>query len=180
VEASPLESCRWQRLVSPEDVVLHGSINHLSITVSKLEEAMAFFGPVLEFLGFTRGEILSDDSAGTRLTVNINHTSGVAFNVWEAKPGLADHAFEVYEPGLHHVAFNVARREQVDQLHELVTGLGAPILAGPGEFPYAEDGLGYYAVYFLGPDRLKLECVHMPGLERAFREKGLLEPQAES
>ena len=154
--------------------MLHGSINHVSVTVSDLDEAMTFVGPVLEFLGYTRGEVLRNDSAGTRLTVNINLANGVAFNVWEAKPGLADHAFEVYEPGLHHVAFNVARREQVDQLHELVTGLGAPILAGPAEFPYAEDGLGYYAVYFLGPDRLKFECVHMPGLERAFREKDLL------
>jgi glyoxylase I family protein len=160
--------------------VLHGSINHVSITVSNLEEAIAFFGPVLEFLGYARGEVLRNESAGTRLTVNINTANGVAFNVWEAKPGLADHAFEVYEPGLHHVAFNVARREQVDQLHALVTELGAPILAGPAEFPYAEDGLGYYAVYFLGPGRLKFECVHMPGLKRAFRDKGLLKSQDES
>lgn len=36
-------------------------------------------------------------------------------------------------------------------------------LDGPGEFPYATGG--YYAVYFLGPDRMKLEVVHMPELE---------------
>ncbi len=101
-------------------------------------------------------------------------------NVWEAHPGLADHPFEVYEPGLHHAAFNVARREQVDELCALVRKLGGTVLAGPGEFPYAEDGLGYYAVYFLGPDRLKFECVHMPGLARAFAEKGLLEPGEET
>jgi catechol 2,3-dioxygenase-like lactoylglutathione lyase family enzyme len=160
--------------------MLHGSINHVSVTVTHLEDAMKFFGPVLEFLGYAKGEVLRDESAGTRLTVNINVSSGIAFNVWEAKPELAHHAFEVYEPGLHHIAFNVARREQVDELHALVTELGASILAGPGEFPYAEDGLGYYAVYFLGPDRLKFECVHMPGLERAFRAKGLLESQGKS
>ena len=50
----------------------------------------------------------------------------------------------------------------------MLVELGAEILDGPAEFPYAEDGSGYYAVYFLGPDGLKLECVHMPGLERAF------------
>jgi catechol 2,3-dioxygenase-like lactoylglutathione lyase family enzyme len=160
--------------------VLHGSINHVSVTVTDLDEAMAFFGPVLELLGYRTGEVLRDESAGTRVTGNLNLANGGACNGWEAKPELAHHAFEVYEPGLHHIAFNVARREQVDQLHELVTKLGADILAGPAEFPYAEDGLGYYAIYFLGPDRLKFECVHMPGLERAFRAKGLLGSQDEN
>lgn len=155
--------------------MLHGSINHVSVTVSDLDGAMAFFGPLLETLGYTRGAVLRNEAAGTRLTVNINATNGIAFNVWEAKADLADHPFEVYEPGLHHVAFNAASRDQVDRVRDLVEALGGRILDGPGEFPYAEDGLGYYAVYFLGPDGLKLECVHMPGLERAFRDKGLLE-----
>lgn len=43
------------------------------------------------------------------------------------------------------------------------------ILDGPAEFPFAEDRLGYYAVYFRGPDGMKFECVHMPGLGHAFR-----------
>ena len=30
---------------------LHGSINHVSITVSELPRAMEFFGPLLAFLG---------------------------------------------------------------------------------------------------------------------------------
>lgn len=154
--------------------MLQGSINHVSITVSNLDQAMGFFRPVLEFLGFSVGTTSHNESTGTRLTVNINASNGLAFNVWEAKPDLAGHRFEVYEPGLHHVAFNVESHDEVDRLHDLVKDLGAEILDGPGEFPYAEDGLGYYAVYFLGPDHLKFECVHMPGLERAFREKGIL------
>lgn len=156
--------------------MLTGSINHVSVTVSDLDSAMAFFHPLLELLGYTPGAIISNESTGTRLTVNINATNGIAFNVWEAKPELASHTFEVYEPGLHHIAFNVSSQAEVDRVHALVRRLGGRILDGPGEFPYAEDGLGYYAVYFLGPDRLKFECVHMPGLERAYREKGLLEP----
>ncbi|MEN8184818.1 MAG: VOC family protein [Myxococcota bacterium] len=154
--------------------MLHGSINHVSVTVSDLEAAMEFFRPLLECLGYAPGSVLQNPGTGTRLTVNINANNGIAFNVWEAKPGLASHPFEVYEPGLHHVAFNVASRDQVDAVRDLVQRIGGQILDGPGEFPYAEDGLGYYAVYFLGPDGLKLECVHMPGLERAHREKGLL------
>jgi glyoxylase I family protein len=154
--------------------VLLGSINHVSVTVSDLHAAMRFFRPVLEFLGFTAGDVIHNQSADTRLTVNINYSNGLAFNVWEAKPELAGHTFEVYEPGLHHVAFNAASHEQVDQICDLVRSLGAEILDGPAEFPFAEDHLGYYAVYFRGPDGMKFECVHMPGLERAFRERSLL------
>jgi glyoxylase I family protein len=43
-----------------------------------------------------------------------------------------------------------------------VHGLGGTILDGPGEFPFGIGG--YYAVYFLGPDGLKFEVVHMPAL----------------
>jgi len=135
---------------------------------------MEFLAPVLRFLGYSVGAPIRDESCGTRLTVNINSSNGVAFNVWEAKAHLAGHSFEVYEPGLHHVAFNAASHDQVDDLCDLLGDIGAEILDGPAEFPFADDGLGYYAVYFVGPDRMKFECVHMPGLERAHREKDLL------
>jgi catechol 2,3-dioxygenase-like lactoylglutathione lyase family enzyme len=144
---------------------LQGSINHVSITVSDLPAAMKFFGPVLKFLGYTVGGIFDDTRTGGRLTVNINESNGTAFNVWQAK---LDHPFEVYEPGLHHVAFNVERHEQVDELFALVRSLGAEILDRPGEFPFGPGG--YYAFYFLGPDRLKFEIVHMPLAERIYRQ----------
>ena len=147
---------------------LHGSINHVSITVSDLPEAMKFFGPLLKFFGYTVGEIMLDTRTGGRLTFNINESNGIALNVWEAKGALREHRFEVYEPGLHHVAFNVERHEQVDEACTLVRSLGAEILDGPGEFPFGPGG--YYAFYFLGPDRMKFEIVHMPLAERNYRQ----------
>lgn len=147
---------------------LHGSINHVSITVSNLPEAMKFFGPLLKFLGYTVGEIFQSKGTGGRLTFNINESNGTAINIWQAKPGLADHPFEVYEPGLHHVAFNVQKHEQIDAAFELVRKLGAEILDGPGEFPFGPGG--YYAFYFLGPDRMKFEIVHMPLAERNYTQ----------
>jgi catechol 2,3-dioxygenase-like lactoylglutathione lyase family enzyme len=152
--------------------MLHGSINHVSITVSDLPKAMEFFGPLLEFLGYTVGKIFHDHRSDHDLTVNINYANGTAVNIWQAEPGLANHPFEVYEPGLHHVAFNVERHQQVDALHELVRDLGAVILDGPGEFPFGPGG--YYAVYFRGPDGLKFEVVHMPLAEERARAMGLV------
>jgi len=75
----------------------------------------------------------------------------------------------VYEPGLHHVVFNVERHEQVDAAHPLVCRLGAEILDGPGEFPAGPGG--YYALYFRSPDRLKFEVVHMPLAEQRYRAR---------
>jgi glyoxylase I family protein len=147
--------------------MLNGSINHVSITVSDLPHAMRFFGPLLSHLGYAVGQIFRSRS-GSDLTVNLNPANGTAFNIWQAQPHLANHRFEVYEPGLHHVAFNVERHEQVHEIHRLVRELGAEILDGPGEFPFGPGG--YYAVYFLGPDRLKFEVVHMPIAEQRYTE----------
>ena len=84
---------------------------------------MKFFGPLLKFLGYTVSGIFDDTRTAGRLTVNINESNGTAVNVWEAKGELKKHPFEVYEPGLHHVAFNVQRHEQVDRALELVRSL---------------------------------------------------------
>jgi len=149
--------------------MLKGSINHVSITVSNLDEAMKFFTPFLRFMGYTIGEKIRDPN-GQHLTVNIlPGIRGAAINIWEAKPEFAKHRFEVYEVGLHHLAFHTEKREQLDEVCELVKELGAEILDGPGEFPYEGPG-GWYAVYFLGPDRMKFEVVHMPAAEKGFNE----------
>jgi glyoxylase I family protein len=149
--------------------MLLGSINHVSIAVTDLPAAMAFFRPLLQLLGYTVGAIEYHQPAETSLVVNLNERNGVAVNVSQAKRG---HPFDVYEPGLHHVAFNVALREQVDQVAVLVPTIGGTLLEGPDEYPFGPSG--YYAVYFLGPDRLKFEVVHMPLAEQRCRERGAL------
>ena len=136
----------------------HGTINHVAITVTDLDGALEFFRPFLEFLGFTMSA--PSAYAGTRLTVNVNDRTGMAFNIWEAKQ---EHPFEVYEPGLHHVAFNAGSKELVDELFEIVVQAGGVILERPAEFGFALGG--YYAFYFLGPDGIKFEVVHMPELD---------------
>ncbi|HVN87991.1 MAG TPA: VOC family protein [Candidatus Binatia bacterium] len=151
--------------------MLLGSINHVSITVKDIDAAMPFFRSLLEFMGYTVGSEVHEH-AGTRVIVNLNERNGVAFNIWQAKPGLSEHPFEVYEIGLHHVAFNAAYHHQVDELAKLIPQIGGEILEGPGEYPFGPGG--YYALYFLGPDRLKFEFVHMPLAEQRARALGHL------
>ena len=152
--------------------MLLGSINHVSITVSDLPAAMKFFRPLAEFLGYVpegRG-----DGVGASVVVCVSPLTGGAFNIWQAKPEHADRTFEVYEPGLHHVAFNASSREQVDRLAELLPSIGGEITDPPGEYGYAGVGT-YYAVYFRGPDGIKFEFVHMSELERLHREADTLD-----
>ena len=109
--------------------MLHGAINHIALTVSDLPAAMRFMAPLLERLGYTSGEVL--ESTGTQLVVSINRANGTAVNVWQAKGEGAGHPFEVYEPGLHHIAFNVAAHEDVDAVANLVRELGGEVQGGP-------------------------------------------------
>ncbi len=137
----------------------HGTINHVALTVSDLDEAMRFFGPFLEYFGYTVGN--PSPCAGTRLAFNLNESQGIAINIWEAKEA---HTFNMYEPGLHHIAINAGSKQHVDGALKIVEDANLEVLDGPGEFPFAVGG--YYAFYFLGPDNLKFEVVHMPALNK--------------
>ena len=66
---------------------------------------------------------------------------------------------DLFAPGFHHLALNAADRDQVHRVHEILLALGADILDAPAEYDYEP---GYYAVFFLDPDGLKLEVVHIP------------------
>jgi glyoxylase I family protein len=66
-------------------------------------------------------------------------------------------AHDRYSPGLHHVAWRAASREDVDWLHALLVAIGATVLDPPADYP--AYGHGYYAVFFADPDGLKLEFV---------------------
>ena len=118
---------------------------------------MLFFEPSLEYFGYSIGS--PAPYAGTRLVVNLNNSNGIAINVREAK---IPHSFEIYEPGLHHLAIDAGSKQHVDSALKIVEDAGMKVLDGPGEFPFAEGG--YYAFYFLGPDNLKIEAVYMPAL----------------
>jgi catechol 2,3-dioxygenase-like lactoylglutathione lyase family enzyme len=68
-------------------------------------------------------------------------------------------------PGLNHLAFRVARRDEIDRFcREFLKPRGiSPLYGEPKEYP--EYRPGYYAVFFEDPDRIKLEVVFIPGQE---------------
>ena len=64
--------------------------------------------------------------------------------------------------GLNHIAFGVYSKEDVDTfVKEFLEPKNIkPLYNSPKEFKEYQDG--YYAVYFEGPDRIKLEVVYIP------------------
>ncbi len=69
-------------------------------------------------------------------------------------------AHERYSLGVHHIAFAASSRDDVDTLYRLLQEIGAEVLDAPRDYPKYEPG--YYAVFFLDPDGIKLEYVFTP------------------
>jgi catechol 2,3-dioxygenase-like lactoylglutathione lyase family enzyme len=57
--------------------------------------------------------------------------------------------------GFHHYAFELGKRSDVDALYEFLKKERTEIVDPPADYP--SYGEGYYAVFFLDPDGLKLE-----------------------
>lgn len=68
-------------------------------------------------------------------------------------------------------AFKPGKRRDVDDLYAFLVKIGAKVVDPPADYPSYGDG--YYAVFFLDPDGLKLEgMVFDEKAARWAREKG--------
>ena len=132
-------------------------IDHLAIRVSDFEASRRFYDRLLSFLGFVR-EWEFDHVVGWN--------NGVTM-VWitEADAEGRQRPHRTGDIGFHHYAFELGAREEVDELGAFLEREGATIVDPPAAYPgYGE---GYYAVFFLDPDGLKLEAMYF--LEKVKR-----------
>jgi len=119
-------------------------IDHISIRVSDYKISREFYSRLFEFLGFE----VSEDYGTT-----IGWTNGkTRFWIAEADATGKKHKYRIGNIGLHHYAFQLRNRRDVDELHKFLLQSKATIVDPPDE--YYDD---YYAVFFLDPDGLKLE-----------------------
>ncbi|SJZ75123.1 Catechol 2,3-dioxygenase [Enhydrobacter aerosaccus] len=116
-------------------------IDHISIRVSDYQKSKAFYGKLFTFLGFE----ISDEYPGT-----IGWTNGHT-RYWIAEAE-GRKAYKIGDVGLHHYAFQLRNRRDVDALQAWLEKEGVTIVDPADE--YYED---YYAVFFLDPDGIKLE-----------------------
>ncbi|MBH8610580.1 VOC family protein [Pseudomonas mohnii] len=124
-------------------------IDHLAIRVSDLERSRAFYDQVLGFLGFT---------IEWEFDRVIGWTNGeTMFWITETDAQGRKHKHRTGDVGYHHYAFELGAREDVDALYAFLLDQGVTIVDAPTDYP--DYGEGYYAVYFLDPDDLKLEVM---------------------
>jgi catechol 2,3-dioxygenase-like lactoylglutathione lyase family enzyme len=128
-------------------------VDHLVIRVSDFERSKAFYGKLLGFLGFKPMEHY-EDAAGWS-------NGKTRFWIGEADAEGKKHKYRIGDIGFHHYAFALGSRTEVDALGAFAKELGAKIVDPPAEY---YDG--YYAVFFLDPDGLKLEGMKYGELKR--------------
>jgi catechol 2,3-dioxygenase-like lactoylglutathione lyase family enzyme len=78
------------------------------------------------------------------------------------------HKYRKGDIGLHHYAFELSSRSDVDALGAFLQDNGMNVVDPPGEY----YGRNYYAVYFTDPDGMKLEgMIWAPPQWRATRKR---------
>jgi catechol 2,3-dioxygenase-like lactoylglutathione lyase family enzyme len=132
-------------------------IDHISIRVSNYEKSKAFYGRLFEFLGFE----ISDEYPNT-----IGWTNGKT-RYWIA-PAEGRKKHRIGDVGLHHYAFELRNRKDVDALQAFLKDQRVRIVDPADE--YYDD---YYAVFFLDPDGIKLEGMKYGELTAERKRKSL-------
>ena len=134
-------------------------IDHISLRVGDFQKSKAFYGKLMPFLGF---KVLDEypDAIGwtngkTRLWIGQADAEG------------KKHKHRIGDIGFHHYAFELSKRQDVFDLEAHLKKMGATIVDPAAEY-YSG---GYYAVFFLDPDGLKLEGMHYPTRPKRKRKK---------
>jgi catechol 2,3-dioxygenase-like lactoylglutathione lyase family enzyme len=134
-------------------------VHHLDLVVSSIERSLPFYTDLLGPLGF---HTVSEVEGERGETIFYLSGPGTSLGLREALSEPETH--DRYRVGLHHVAFEVDSRSQVDERAAWVRAQGGELESEPQEYAYTP---GYYAVFFYDPDGLKLEIVYVPGLVAA-------------
>jgi catechol 2,3-dioxygenase-like lactoylglutathione lyase family enzyme len=134
-------------------------IDHIQITVGDFPAAVAFYDRLMPLLGFDPEKRASATiSAHEFQVVEYSHPR-LAFAITSPRQNFKSDSVHRRRPGsLHHLAFRVKSRDEVDQLHEEVKAIGATIVTPPREYPEYKP-VGYYALFFKDPDGVKYEIV---------------------
>jgi catechol 2,3-dioxygenase-like lactoylglutathione lyase family enzyme len=137
-------------------------IDHLVLRVKDFERSRTFYDAVLGCLGFKR-KYSFDDTAGWS-------NGKTLFWIGEADAEGKKHPHRIGNIGFHHYAFELSRRKDVDDLYEVLKKNKVTVVDPPADYP--DYGEGYYAVFFLDPDGMKLEgMVFEPPKKKPAKKK---------
>jgi catechol 2,3-dioxygenase-like lactoylglutathione lyase family enzyme len=127
-------------------------LGHLDLVCRDLGRSLAFYEAVFEPLGLEPPFLVPGERGEQIHYLRFPQAGSGSLGLRQA---LVDQEFDLYAPGLHHLAFAVESREEVDGLHNRAAAAGAEILHAPRLWPQYHPE--YYATFFLDPDGFRLE-----------------------
>ena len=128
-------------------------LGHVDLVCRELERSLAFYAAVLGPLGLVVEPFLVEGERGEQ--IHYLRFPAPGSGSLGLRQALEEQEFELYAPGLHHLAFTVETREDVDATHSAAVEAGAEVLHAPRLWP--EYHQAYYATFFLDPDGFRLE-----------------------
>ena len=128
---------------------MKGTLHHIELYVSNLQESKKFWSWFLQELGYN--EFQQWDGG---ISYKLNDTYIVFVQANEKYLDIPYHRKRV---GLNHLAFHAESRAEIDQMKEKLKEKDITILY-EDQYPFA-GGPNYYALYFEDPNRIKVELV---------------------
>jgi glyoxylase I family protein len=124
-------------------------LGHVDLVCRDVERSVAFYR---EVLGVGEPALFEGERGETIHYLRFPAYGSGSLGLRQAAE---EQPFELYAPGLHHIAFAVESRSDVDDAHRAAAAAGASVLHEPREWPqYRSD---YYATFFLDPDGFRIE-----------------------
>jgi glyoxylase I family protein len=138
---------------------MNNAIHHLDLNVSDLERSDLFYDQLLTQIGFRRVNLSTPGEPGGFDWIAPGDKNA-RFSIGMYRATSPNKSHDRHAPGIHHLALRATRRQDVDELYRMLLEMEAEILNAPCEYPQYEAG--YYAVFFLDPDGIKIEYLYVP------------------
>lgn len=130
-------------------------LGHVDLVCRDLDRSLAFYAAVLGPLGLQAPVTFSGERGEQIHYLRFPAPGSGSLGVRQASGPEANQDYQLYAPGLHHVAFAVETTGDVDASYSEAVRVGAEILHKPRFWP--EYGADYYATFILDPDGFRIE-----------------------
>lgn len=127
-------------------------LGHVDLVCRDLQRSLAFYAAVFGPLGLGAPFLVEGERGEQIHYLRFPAAGSGSLGLRQA---LVEQEFELYAPGLHHVALAVESHDDVDGVYERILEAGGEVLHAPRLWPQYHPA--YYATFFLDPDGFRLE-----------------------